>query len=103
MVTTVENLHDMHVQCSMCACYVVKKIWRGEDVIVATLKAIFRLQREPNVKSGRTGTAGRGWQPYLQELRDESCCEGQQHIQFTQQSPSTVQRMQGKQTSSSGA
>ncbi|XP_036929109.1 E3 ubiquitin-protein ligase znrf2 isoform X2 [Acanthopagrus latus] len=40
------------------------------------------------------GTAGRGWQPYQQELQEESCCEGLQHIQFTRPSPSTVQQMQ---------
>ena len=41
-------------------------------------------------------TAGQGWQSYLQELQEKSWCEGWQHIQFTQPSPSNVQRMQGK-------
>ena len=36
-----------------CACYVVKKTWRRKDRIVAALTAIFCLQREPNLKSGR--------------------------------------------------
>ena len=67
----VENLQRMRsMQHATCACYVVKKTWRREDVIVAALTAFFRLQREPNLKSGRIvvfirmlRTAGQGWQP----------------------------------------
>ena len=83
-------------QRATCACYVVKKTWQREAGIVAALRAnqicslgIFWLLKE------YSGTAGWGWQPYLQELQEESCCEGQQHIQFTWTSPSTVQQMQG--------
>ena len=93
----VENSRDTNAQRATCnvqratyACYVVKKTWQREDVIVAALKAFFCLQREPNLHFGRIvviirmlRTAGGGWQPCLQELREESCYEGWQHLQFT--------------------
>ena len=44
--------HMRSLQCATCACYVVKKTWQREDAIVAVLTAFFRLQREPNLKSG---------------------------------------------------
>ena len=78
-------------------------------MIVAVLMAFFCLQREPNLQSGRIvvvirmlRTAGQGWQPYLQELREESCCEGRQHIQFTYFHFTTITRncSAGKLTSS---
>ena len=36
----------------MCACYVVKKTWQREDVIVAALTAFFRLQRNQILSLG---------------------------------------------------
>ena len=131
MVTAVVSNHGVEnsrFMCSAtCTCYVVKKTWRREDMIVAALTAFFRLQREPNLQSGRIvviirmlRTAGWRWQPYLQEIREQSCCEGRQHIQIYlplpyltltltltnptfRPSPATVQRMQGKLTLSSVA
>ena len=74
---------------------------------------IFSPSKKPNLQSGHIlviirmlRTAGQGWQPCLQELREESCSEGRQHLDlltFTlQPSPATVQQMQGKLTLSSG-
>ena len=68
--------------------------------MVASLKAFFRLQREPNLKSGHILVIIRMLRDsWLRMAAEESYCEGRQHIQFTfslQPSPSTVQRMQGK-------
>ena len=49
-IHSVENSRDTHAQRATCACYVVKKTRRMEDVIVAALKAFFHPQREPNLK-----------------------------------------------------
>ena len=53
MVTAAVGNHGVeNLRCVQCA-LVVKKTWWREDVIVAVLTAFFRLQRVPNLKSGR--------------------------------------------------
>ena len=93
----VENLQDTSSKSHYAgAAYNVRFLCSEEDMAegVVALKAFFRLQREPNLKSGNILVI-------IRMLRNS--CEGRQHIQFTRPSPSTVQRMQGKLTSSSGA
>ena len=97
-------------QHATCACYVVKKTWRRETLIVAARMAFFRLQREPNLKSGhilviirmlrdswsRTAALSAG------AARRKLLWRAATHPIYAT-SPSTVQRMQGKLTLSLGA
>ena len=100
-----------HAQRATCAWHVVKMTWRREDVILAVITAFFCLQ-EPNLKSGRIVVVIRILMGKLVEDGSPICrnCEKKvgarggntsNLLTFTlRPSPSTVQRMEGKLTSS---